>query len=183
MADPTISGQPFDAYLEVYGSVDPNHTPSVMIEIAESDSTPPLAAQPARVTVAPQKDRLVADGPLPLALLPPGDYVARAVLTLGAATTRQIRSFTLARAVPADDLFKADLVKRVGSFQAEQMLTATLLNRALQSATELGDAASPEATAAAADLAAGRRGWTRQARAARARTNRCWPHFCEGSHS
>jgi Flp pilus assembly protein TadD len=58
--------------------------------------------------------------------------------------------------VPADTVFKADLEKQVGAFRSEQILTVPLLSRALQSASELSEGASHEASEAASAIADGR---------------------------
>jgi tetratricopeptide (TPR) repeat protein len=155
VADPTINGEPFSGYLELYGSIDRHQPPRVAIEVADSEAGAPLAVQPGRITAATEKDRFVVDAPLPVGLLPPGDYVARAFVTVGGASTRLVRPFTLAKAIPASDVFKADLEQQVGAFRAEQILTAPLLSRALRSATEMSEGASNEAAAAAATIANG----------------------------
>jgi tetratricopeptide (TPR) repeat protein len=130
----------------------------VAIEIADSDEAPALGVQSARITAAKEKDRFVAEAPLPIGLLPPGDYVARATVTVGGVTGQLLRPFTLAKTVPAGDVFKSDLAKHVGSFRAEQILTVPLLSRAIQSASESSEGASNDATAAAAAVTGGKLG-------------------------
>ena len=56
-----------------------------------------------------------------------------------------VRPFTLARAIPPGDVFKADLEKQVGVFRAEQILTASLVDRALDSDREISEGSSSEA--------------------------------------
>jgi VWFA-related protein len=156
VADPTIDGEPFDGYLELYGSIDADHPPTVAIEVADSDAGPALDVQLARITPAKDNARFVATAPLPLGLLPPGDYVARATVTLDGVTSQLLRPFTLAKTVPAGDVFKAELAKQVGAFRAAQIMTVPLLSRALQSASESSDGASSDAAAAASAVASGK---------------------------
>src|SRR4029453_15053023 len=156
VADPTIDGEPFDGYLELYGSIDADHPPSVAIEVADSDAGPALDVQLARITPAKDNARFVATAPLPLGLLPPGDYVARATVTLDGVTSQLLRPFTLAKTVPAGAVFKTELAKQVGAFRAAQIMTVPLLSRALQSASESSEGASSDATAAAAAVASGK---------------------------
>jgi VWFA-related protein len=158
VADPTIDGERFDGYLELYGNIDADHPPSVAIEVADSDAGPALGAELARITAASGQDRFIAKAPLPLGLLPPGDYVARAAVTAGGVTAQLLRRFTLARAVPAGDVFKTELAKQVRSFRAEQLLTVPLVGRALQTASESSEGASIDATAAASAVASGNLG-------------------------
>jgi VWFA-related protein len=158
VADPTIDGQAFDGYLELYGSIDMARPPRVAIEIADSDTGAAIAEQPAQFAAAKEKDRYIAEAPLPIGLLPPGDYVARAAVTAGDATQQLVRPFTLAKAVPVGDVFKGELEKRVGTFRAEQILTAPLLGRAIQNATEMSEGPSSDATTAASAVARGQLG-------------------------
>jgi VWFA-related protein len=158
VADPTIDGEAFDGYLELYGSVDADHPPSVAIEVADSDGGPALGVQSARITAAKEENRFVAQAPLPIGLLPPGDYVARASVTAGGVTGQLLRPFTLAKAVPASDVFRSDLAKQVGAFRAEQMLTVPLLSRALQNARDSSEDGSTEAMAVASAVASGKLG-------------------------
>jgi VWFA-related protein len=157
VADPTIDDEPFGAYLELYPkSPDALTATQVTIEIADSDSAPALASTAAVVAQTHDKGRLIAQAGLPLAMLPPGDYVARAVVVAGGAHATQARAFRLAHAVPAGEAFRADLQEAVGGFQREQVLTPSLLKPALEHARELDDGkAGPEAQHIAAALEAG----------------------------
>ncbi len=58
---------------------------SVGFEIARDATSPALRAIPARVVKASAPGRLAAQGAIPLAQLPPGDYVVRAVIARGGA--------------------------------------------------------------------------------------------------
>ncbi len=157
LADPTITNELFGAYLELY----PKHDDAlrdarVAIEVAEADRGPAMVAVAAPIVQTKEKGRVVAQAPLPVGMLPPGDYVARAVVTAGGRTTTQTRPFRLVRAVAAGHEFKADLASRVGQFSRDQVLQPRLLGPALAQARAL-DAAPPEAARQIADeVAAGR---------------------------
>jgi VWFA-related protein len=155
VADTTIDGEPFSGYLELYGGVDTNHPPAVTIDVSDSEAGTALGTQSGRLTAGKEKDRFIVDAPLPIGLLPPGNYVARATVTADGASSRLVRPFTLARAVPPGDVFKTDLEKQVGAFRPDQILTASLVGRALDSASEISESASSEATIAAETIAAG----------------------------
>jgi tetratricopeptide (TPR) repeat protein len=158
VADPTVESEAFGAYLELYprsGSA-VNDT-SVLIEVAESDAAPAIGTVRAQLGEAKERGRLIAQALLPLALVPPGEYVARAVVTSGGDSVVQLRPFRLARAVPAGDMFKAELASRVGGFKSEQAVSPALLASAIESARALSDPPPSDATSrVAAEIADGR---------------------------
>jgi VWFA-related protein len=147
LADPTVELEPFGAYLEIYPrSADAARQTSVVVEVAEHDDAPAIGAVKAQLGETRDKGRYVAQAILPLALVPPGEYVARAVVTIGGETVVQARPFRLSRAVPAGDMFRAELVARVGSFTSAQVVTPSLLGPAIASARALSDPAPGEET-------------------------------------
>lgn len=84
------------AYLEVYGSVrSTSRLPTVHIEIAPGDDAPALAT--AAVTLTPRDGGwVIARAPVVLDLLPPGRYVARALIASGGERVGVVRrAFTL----------------------------------------------------------------------------------------
>lgn len=158
VADPTIDEEPFGAYLEVYPrSAEAARRTSVTVEIADDDTARPIATTKAPLVETREKGRYVAQALLPLGLVPPGEYVARAVVNAGGATSVQSRAFRLIRAVPAGEMFRADLASRVGTFTRDQVLTPVLLGPAIARARELDGQPPGAALGEAADaLAAGR---------------------------
>jgi tetratricopeptide (TPR) repeat protein len=158
VADPTIETEPFGAYLEVYPrSTNATRDMAVVIEVADSDAGPSIGTVKAELGESKEKGRFIAQALLPLALVPPGEYVARAVVTAGGESSVQIRPFRLVRAVPAGDMFKAELAARVGGFRNEQVLTPALLSAALASPqTQSDPPAGDTATRVAGDVGAGR---------------------------
>ncbi len=94
------------------------------------------------------KGRYVAQALLPLGLVPPGEYLARARVAAGDNTSVQMRPFRLARAVPAGQMFKDDLSTRVGAFQRGHVLTPALLAPAVAKARELAETPPSEAVVA-----------------------------------
>jgi hypothetical protein len=88
----------------------------VTVEIAGSESSPTLIASEARPMHRSDEQRTFI-APLKLAVLPPGDYVARAVIKIpGQPDTRITRSFKLAPVAPAADT--APVAARVSSDEA-----------------------------------------------------------------
>lgn len=158
VADTTIDDEPFGAYLELYPtSADQMRRATVTVEIAESDAAPAIATAEAILSETREANRFVAQAMLPLGLVPPGEYVARAVVVAGNSTSVQVRPFRLARAMPAGQMFKADLSTRVGTFQRGHVLTAPLLAPAVAQARALAEEPPSESTALLADdVAAGR---------------------------
>lgn len=158
VADTTIDDEPYGAYIELYPRA-PHvmRTAKVTIEIAESETAPAIASTEAVLSETLDAGRHVAQALLPLGLVPPGEYVARAVVAAGDTTSVQMRPFRLARAVPAGPVFKIDLSTRVGRFQREHVLTPALLAPAVARARELTETPPSEAVARVADeVAAGR---------------------------
>ncbi len=154
-AAPAVDGAALDAYVEIYGPAAPGL--AVHVEVADTETSPALATADAPVSEGRDKSRLVSEGPLPLGLLPPGWYVARARITNGTSTITRSRQFELAHGVPADDVFKQDMAKRVGAFVPDAVLSAGLLHAAVESAVALDNKQSaPAARALAAEVSAGR---------------------------
>lgn len=158
VADATVEHEPFGAYLEVYPrSADALRQARVVIEVAETDEAPAIGVVNAQLGETGEKGRYVAQAILPLALVPPGEYVARAVVTMGSDTAVQARPFRLVRAVPAGDMFRAELVARVGSFTSAQATTPSLIGAAVASARALSDPPpGEEAARVAAEVSEGR---------------------------
>ena len=158
VADTTIEDEPFGAYLELYSrSADLMRRAKVTIEIAEGETAPAIASADAVLGETMDKGRYVAQALLPLGLVPPGEYLARAVVATGDNTSVQMRPFRLARAVPAGQMFKTDLSTRVGAFQPGHVLTPALLAPAVARARELAETPPSEAAAQlSGEVAAGR---------------------------
>lgn len=158
VADPTVEHEPFGAYLEVYPrSTDAIRQTSVVVEVAESDDAPAIGLVRAQLGETSEKGRYIAQAILPLALVPPGEYIARAVVTSGNDRAVQARPFRLLRAVPAGDMFRAELAARVGAFTTAQAVTPALLGPAIDAARALSDPAPGEdAVRVAAEVSEGR---------------------------
>jgi VWFA-related protein len=155
-ASPLVEADALDAYIELYG---PPSTSAarVRVEVADSESGPALSGLDVPIGESREKGRFSAEGPLPLGLLPPGNYHARAIVTAGSSTVTRFRRFTMNRAVPADDVFKNELHDRVGVFDPASVMTPALLGPAVARALELdGAAASGPARSLGAEVAAGR---------------------------
>ena len=154
-ASPAVEGTALDAYIEIYGPAAPGVT--VHVDVADSETSTALATTEAPVSEGRDKSRLVAEVPLPLGLLPPGWYVARARIASGSSTITRARQFQLTHGVPADDVFKQEMTQRVGAFVADSVLTRGLLHTAVESAVALdNNQATPAARALATDVSAGR---------------------------
>ena len=158
LADTTIEEEPYGAYVELYPrAAHVMRDTKVTIEIAESESAPAIANVDAAVAETMDTNRYVAQALLPLGLIPPGEYLARAVVVTGERTSVQMRPFRLVQAVPAGLVFKTALSSRVGAFERSQVLTPALLATAIGRARELGETTPSDPVARAADeVAAGR---------------------------
>jgi VWFA-related protein len=82
--DPRSSGGALLAHIELYGP-DPDRLKAAVVnlEVAESAEGVAVLTAPTTTNDAPAGDRRVAQGAIPLDVLPPGDYVARATLAIG----------------------------------------------------------------------------------------------------
>lgn len=154
VTDPVLEDRPYNAVLEIYpkpGAVlkDLN----VQIEVADELESAALTTTVAQV-LAGKDGKVIAHAQLPVELLPPGDYVARAVVQRGAESARQGRPFRLVKAAGARSTFGAALSADVGEFKKTDVLTPELLSPALARARELdGGAAEPDALEVATRLA------------------------------
>ena len=83
--DLRVAGATLRAHLELY-SLDGARLKSaaVTFEVAEAADRPAILTLPGATADAPEGDRRVAQASIPTELLPPGDYVARAVVAVDA---------------------------------------------------------------------------------------------------
>jgi VWFA-related protein len=103
-----------NAYLEVY-SADRRRLKqtSVSFEVAADEKSPALASVTSKPQDTKEADRSTVEGSVSLNLLPPGDYLARAVVSLsGRPVTRTFRPIRIDRAATA---LAAGLNRPVGS--------------------------------------------------------------------
>jgi VWFA-related protein len=99
VVDGRVATETLVGYTELYSEAEPQLSMAqVDFEIAGSVDGRPLAATSMQMGAAPGRGRRTLQGSLPLALLSPGAYVARAVLSAnGRALGRVTRPFTLVR--------------------------------------------------------------------------------------
>ena len=93
-----------NSYVELYGSADVLKSTMVMFEVAESEQGRALdgAVGKARPDTADQPGLRAIESALPTALLPPGEYVLRAIITAGGKRVGQIaRPFRVGQIVVA----------------------------------------------------------------------------------
>lgn len=93
-----------NGYLELYGGADVLKTTMVMFEVADGETGRALdgAVGKPRPDNADQPGRRAIEGTLPTALLPPGDYVVRAVIMAGGKRIGQVtRPFKVGQMVVA----------------------------------------------------------------------------------
>lgn len=136
---PTVSGEVssdfLHGYLELYSdAVDVLENASVTIEVASSEGGSALDSAVARLRPEPQQPtRRTAEGVVPIALLPPGEYVARAVITVdGKKAGQVVRPFRVTKAANAPAAADAGprpsrppipFVSRIDAFERESVLT------------------------------------------------------------
>lgn len=98
-----FTGDELHAYLELFSDVPEQvRTATVVMEVAQAESSRALDSTPARMQQTPTPNRRVAEAGVPIGLLPPGEYVARAVVSVGGRKVGQvIRPFRITRTAPA----------------------------------------------------------------------------------
>lgn len=139
--DLEVAGQSVSAYLDLYAK-DPARLSKaqVELEVAEREGAPAILSGTARLSLA-DGGRASAQGALSAGLLPPGDYVARAVLSVEsrrvASTERAFRvAVGAARAAAGGSaaptsgqpISLAGLAPSIGRFQREDALRPELVN-------------------------------------------------------
>ena len=77
-------------YLEMYGGPPPGSAMSIVFDIADRPDGPALATADAKLAQTAEQDRRVATGELPLASLPAGDFVVRAVVSVNGAPVGRV---------------------------------------------------------------------------------------------
>jgi VWFA-related protein len=101
--DGRIASETLVGYTELYSEAEPQLAMvSLALEIASSEAGAPMVTTPMRLATGAVSGKRTAEASLPLALLTPGSYVARAVVSSnGRVVGRVSRPFTLERAAPA----------------------------------------------------------------------------------
>ncbi|HYN07440.1 MAG TPA: VWA domain-containing protein [Vicinamibacterales bacterium] len=97
-------------YTELYSEAEPQLSAAVVtLEVAGSAEGATMASIPMRMGTGPGRGRRTHEGSLPLALLSPGAYVARAVISVeGRPIGRVTRPFTLVRSAAVLPVASAD---------------------------------------------------------------------------
>jgi VWFA-related protein len=97
-----FTGDALHAYLELFADVpEPLRNATVVMEVAQTESSRALDSTAARFQQAGE-NRRAAEAAVPIGLLPPGEYVARAVVSVGGRKVGQVsRPFRITRTVPA----------------------------------------------------------------------------------
>jgi VWFA-related protein len=145
------------ARVEMYGK-DPARLQKavVTIEVAEGEIGPVLVRVPAAAADAPEGGRRVAQAGLSLGILPPGDYVVRAVVSLdGKAVAGLVRPFRLEPSAsgrkPTAGLSIEGLAPSIGRFETGSVLEPDVVGHFLgRMAALIAGAGSPEVQAAIA---------------------------------
>jgi VWFA-related protein len=99
-ATPGLASESIVGYVELYSEApDQLAKTKVRFEVASDENGRALESSDARIEDDPKGTRRIAEGRVPVALLPPGDYIARAiVLADGRPIGRIVRPFTVLRA-------------------------------------------------------------------------------------
>src|SRR5262249_45619368 len=152
-----FAGNELHGYVELFSDVPEQlRDAAVVIEVAQDGAARALDSAPARLQQAPGDRRRVAEASVPIALLPAGDYVARAVVTVGGRKVGQVvRPFRVTRAMPAMSAPGAGTVamrpsapivfaSKIDSFDKSSVLTPQVLGFFLD---RMSAAAAASATA------------------------------------
>ena len=154
-----LSGDELHAYLELLSEVPEQLTnASVVVEVAQTENGRAIESAPARIQAAEAAAgrRRMAEAGLPIGLLPPGEYVARAVISVSGKKVGQVvRPFRVSRSGPmvaartgATTALKPSspvaFASRIDAFDKSSVLTPQVLSFFLERFT----------AAAAADAAA-----------------------------
>ena len=152
--DTTLRPIPHNVHWELYPPEEGwLKKPQVVVEVADHPDAPALAR--AEATIVEDKGaRVVVRGPLPLTLLPPGDYFVRAIVFDEAITARQLRRFSVQRTIIGDSALQPELNATVAAFAPDQVLVPEVLQPALARARELDAGSASEETTTAADALA-----------------------------
>jgi VWFA-related protein len=131
---PDVTRDSVHCYVELYSDVRAQlEKASIALDIAAEPTGRALETGVARLDAVEGEQR-TAEGSVPVALLPPGSYVVRAVVSVdGRPVARVVRPFTLARALPAPAAetktvttvsigSSATLAAAVGPFERESVL-------------------------------------------------------------
>jgi VWFA-related protein len=154
-----LTGDELYSYLELLSEVAEQLTnATVVIEIAQSEAGSAIASAPARLQAAESAGgrRRIAEAGLPIGLLPPGEYVARAVISVSGRKVGQvIRPFRVSRAgpvvavragstAPLKSAAPIAFASRMDAFDKSAVLTPQVLGFFLErlSATAAADAAA-----------------------------------------
>jgi VWFA-related protein len=154
-----LTGDELYTYLELLSEAAEQLTnATVMIEIAHSEAGGAIASAPARLQAAEREGgrRRIAEAGLPIGLLPPGEYVARAVISVSGRQVGQvIRPFRVSRAgpvvavragstAPLKPAAPIAVASRMDAFDKSAVLTPQVLSFFLErlSATAAADAAA-----------------------------------------
>ena len=119
---PSVSGEfkgdLLHGYVELHSeAAEPLRSATVSFEIANSPAARPLDSVAARFEkeASPSPTRRIAEGVVPISLLPPGEYVARAVVTVAGQQIGQVsRPFRIVRTAPASGVAAPGAATAVG---------------------------------------------------------------------
>lgn len=95
-----FTGDELHAYIELFSeAAEPLRNATVVMEVAPGDEARTLDSTPARFQQGTGENRRAAEAGVPIGLLPPGEYVARAVISVGGRKVGQVtRPFRIVRA-------------------------------------------------------------------------------------
>jgi VWFA-related protein len=154
-----FTGEELHGYVELFSEVaEQLGNATVTMEVAQDETSRALDSTPARFQQVPSGGdrRRVAEAGVPIGLLPPGEYVARAVVSVGGSKVGQVvRPFRVTRAaltvappgtetVPMKAAAPIAFTSRIDAFDKSAVLTPQVLGFFLDrmSAAAAADAAS-----------------------------------------
>ncbi len=151
-ADPTIREGALAAYLELYSTrTDQLTGAGVTVEIATDEAAPALVRQPARLSGVGDGYRRSVEATVETRLLPPGEYVARAVIALSGRTVgRLTRPFRVEPGEGASASTTAVAARSLAApgFRVESVLAPAVVRAVLDRMIEFAPGPSSAVSAA-----------------------------------
>jgi len=165
VVNPEVSADSLHAYLEMYSDATPQlESATVELEVAADSNAKAIESAEVRLQPVENGKRRVGEGSVPTVFLPPGQYVARAVVSVsGRRVARVTREFRIVRPLPPPEPEavpptpgsspRVALAATIEKFDASQVLTPKVMSFFLDRMFVPGSAPASESMRAIIDEA------------------------------